>query len=54
MIGTGVFLFCVVMTILIAQFNPLVGLLISVVLCVSEVICLWMEKREDKRVKEIS
>ena len=52
MIGNGVLLFCVVMTILIAQFNPLVALFISIGLCVSEVVWLWLEYCE--RVNKIS
>ena len=52
MIGSGVLLFCVVMTMLIAQFSPLAALLVSIGLCVSEVVWLWLG--EVGRVKEIS
>lgn len=52
MISSGVLLFCVVMTMLIAQFSPLVALFVSIGLCVSEVVWLWLGDVE--RVKEIS
>ena len=52
MISNGVLLFCVVMTMLIAQFSPLVALLVSIGLCVSEVVWLWLEYCE--RVNKIS
>ncbi len=52
MISSGVLLFCVVMTILIAQFSPLVALFVSIGLCVSEVVWLWLEEVE--RVGKIS
>ena len=52
MVGSGVLLFCVVVTILIAQISPLVALFVSIGLCVSEVVWLWV--KEVERVKEIS
>ena len=51
MISNGVLLFCVVVTMLIALFSPLVALLVSIGLCVSEVIWLWVGEME--RVGEI-
>jgi|MDTC01.2.fsa_nt_gb hypothetical protein len=41
MIRSGVLLFCVVMVMLIAKVSPLVGLFVSIGLCVSEVVWLW-------------
>ena len=52
MISNGVLLFCVVMTMLIAQFSPLVALFVSIGLCVSEVVWLWLGEVE--RVNKIS
>ena len=51
MISNGVLLFCVVMTMLIAQFSPLAALFVSIGLCVSEVVWLWVGEVE--RVGEI-
>ena len=52
MVGSGVLLFCVVVTMLIAQFSPLVALLVSIGLCVSEVVWLWLGEVE--RVNKMS
>ena len=46
MMSNGVLLFCVVMTMLIAQFSPLVALFVAIGLCVSEVGWLWVEEVE--------
>ena len=51
MFSSGVLLFCVVMLVLIAQVSPLVALFVSIGLCVSEVVWLWLEEVE--RVGEI-
>ena len=46
MIGDGVLLFCVVMTILIAQFSPLVALFVSIGLCACEVGYLYINQED--------
>lgn len=52
MLSNLTLIFCIALTILIAQFSPFTALLISIGLGASEVISLWIE--DAKRVNKIN